>query len=349
MRRVKDGSLTVDQALALAQANGQGATPHAVPVALKQDVALKLALASAGADVGLRQDAIMTAARGAAVQAAADDVVHLASMHLGDDGGAHGIPADSPPADNDVGTTVPAGEEDVPPGVAVASTTPVAALGRSDSDVADILRLYGLSQAPQANLLHATETETSSRTSPAPLFSMLAETTSISSLDPSIRVAIISNRARHQSALIALPHTYPELLAVASAKLKLDAKRIYSKTGTRIVDLVCLRDEDELYVSEGEAFRKPGRSTSLTSLNSLSSSTLGLPETSSGGEFRWLFGHVWICLGMLGMLMWVCLGEGDGWIKLNVGGRLFETTMATLSRVPDNMLTTMLTSDHWKT
>ena len=279
MRRVKDGSLTVDQALALAQANGQGASPLPVPVALKQDVALKLALANAGADVGLRHDAIMTAARGAeaasaavAADTASAAVVHHASMHLGEDGTS---------CSESIAAAMPAEDTVATPDAAVVAVDDLPALGRSDSDVADILRLYGLSQAPQASLLQTSDADASLRASPAPLFSMLAETTSISSQDQSVRVAIIANRARHKSALIALPHTYPELLAVASSKLKIDAKRVYSKTGTRIVDLVCLRDEDELFVSEGEAFRKPGRSTSLTSLNSLSSSTLGLPEPSS--------------------------------------------------------------------
>eukprot|EP00045_Choanoeca_perplexa_P015772 m.203627 g.203627 ORF g.203627 m.203627 type:complete len:738 (+) comp17075_c0_seq9:326-2539(+) len=336
MRQVKDGSLTVDQALALAQVNGQTSPNHPVPVELKEDVALKLALADAGADVGLRQDAARMAARDAQVSQACPTtsdvptrgVQHHASMHLGETSASEA--AEEPMEGDALEGDALEGDADGASGETDGPSPPTmgepAALSRSDSDVADILRLYGLSQAAQASLPMGTETETSVRASPAPLFSMLPDSTSISSQDPGVRVAIIANKARHLSALIALPHTYPELLAVASKRLDLDAKRIYTKTGTRVVDLVCLRDEDELFVSEGEAFRKPGRSTSLTSLNSMSSSTIGLPEPSSPATV-----------------------DVDGWIKLNVGGRVFETTMTTLSRVPDNMLKTMLSSDHWKT
>ncbi|KAF7242182.1 BTB/POZ domain-containing protein KCTD9, partial [Varanus komodoensis] len=120
---------------------------------------------------------------------------------------------------------------------------------------------------------------------------------------PSVHVVLQRRRLRQAFMVVAVYGTLSDLLSVASSKLGIKATSVYGRRGGLIDDVALIRDDDVLFVCEGEPFIDP-----QTDIN--------LPEALTGSH--------------------------SDWITLNVGGRYFTTTRSTLvSKEPDSMLARM--------
>ena len=130
------------------------------------------------------------------------------------------------------------------------------------------------------------------------------------------RVVIFRQGSQDAGKLIFLPETFEDLLSKANQKFKMDSKRIFSAQGGEIDDIELISDGDSLYISDGDGF-----------------STLPARRVSSQSPAKFL-------------------GEDEDpvvnsteWITLNVGGRRFTTTRATLTKECGSMLACMFGSD----
>lgn len=97
--------------------------------------------------------------------------------------------------------------------------------------------------------------------------------------------------------------TLSDLLSVASNKLGIKATSVYNGKGGLIDDIALIRDDDVLFVCEGEPFIDP--------------------QTDGRAQEE-------------------LTGSHTDWLTLNVGGRYFTTTRSTLvNKEPDSMLAHM--------
>ncbi|NXF48422.1 KCTD9 protein, partial [Oceanites oceanicus] len=110
--------------------------------------------------------------------------------------------------------------------------------------------------------------------------------------------------------VVAVYGTLSDLLSVASNKLGIKATSVYNGKGGLIDDIALIRDDDVLFVCEGEPFIDP--------------QTDGRPHEE-------------------------LTGSHTDWLTLNVGGRYFTTTRSTLvNKEPDSMLAHMFKDkDAW--
>ncbi|XP_072493360.1 BTB/POZ domain-containing protein KCTD9 isoform X1 [Notamacropus eugenii] len=114
---------------------------------------------------------------------------------------------------------------------------------------------------------------------------------------------IETKRLSQTQYVVAVYGTLSDLLSVASNKLGIKATSVYNGKGGLIDDIALIRDDDVLFVCEGEPFIDP-------------QTDLKLPEGPTGAHTDWL--------------------------TLNVGGRYFTTTRSTLvNKEPDSMLAHM--------
>ncbi|XP_026884643.2 BTB/POZ domain-containing protein KCTD9b isoform X3 [Electrophorus electricus] len=123
------------------------------------------------------------------------------------------------------------------------------------------------------------------------------------------RVTLFVNGTSRNGKVVAVYGTLADLLSVASTKLGIRATSVFTGKGGLIDDITLIRDDDVLYVSEGDTFVAPLRE----------------PEVS---QFQ-------------------CHAHTD-WLTLNVGGRCFTTTRSTLVKEPESMLNHMFgNKDVW--
>ncbi|MEE6479064.1 hypothetical protein FKM82_012115 [Ascaphus truei] len=133
----------------------------------------------------------------------------------------------------------------------------------------------------------------------------------LSVAEPSMRrVTLFVNGSARHGKVVAVYGSLSDLLALASTKLGIRAMSVYNEKGGLIDDLALIRDDDILYVCEGEPFIDP-------------QTDFRTPEEVTAGHTDWL--------------------------TLNVGGRYFTTTRSTLvSKEPDSMLSHMFSDrDAW--
>ncbi|TWW60664.1 BTB/POZ domain-containing protein KCTD9a [Takifugu rubripes] len=123
------------------------------------------------------------------------------------------------------------------------------------------------------------------------------------------RVTLFINGTSKNGKVVAVYGTLPDLLSVASNKLGIKASCLYNAKGGLIDDIALIRDDDVLYVSEGDPFIDP--------------------QTDRDTAHQ----H----------------GSHTDWLTLNIGGRPFTTTRSTLvSKEPDSMLANMFReTDVW--
>ncbi|XP_038152561.1 BTB/POZ domain-containing protein KCTD9a isoform X1 [Cyprinodon tularosa] len=117
------------------------------------------------------------------------------------------------------------------------------------------------------------------------------------------RVTLFVNGTSKNGKVVAVYGTLSDLLSVASNKLGIKASCLYNGKGGLIDDIALIRDDDLLYVSEGDPFIDP-------------QNEVHFPSDQPGAHTDWL--------------------------TLNIGGRLFTTTRSTLvSKEPESMLAHM--------
>ncbi|XP_053727741.1 BTB/POZ domain-containing protein KCTD9a isoform X2 [Synchiropus splendidus] len=117
------------------------------------------------------------------------------------------------------------------------------------------------------------------------------------------RVTLFVNGTSKNGKVVAVYGTLSDLLSVASNKLGIKACCLYNGKGGLIDDIALIRDDDVLYVSEGDPYIDPHHEAKA-SLDQL--------------------------------------GAHTDWLTLNIGGRLFTTTRSTLvSKEPESMLAHM--------
>uniref|UniRef100_G3PFR1 BTB/POZ domain-containing protein KCTD9 n=1 Tax=Gasterosteus aculeatus TaxID=69293 RepID=G3PFR1_GASAC len=117
------------------------------------------------------------------------------------------------------------------------------------------------------------------------------------------RVTLFVNGTSKNGKVVAVYGTLPDLLSVASSKLGIRAASVYNGKGGLIDDIALIRDDDVLYVSEGDQFVDPQNE----------------PAVASDQH-----------------------GSQTDWLTLNIGGRPFTTTRSTLvSKEPESMLAHM--------
>ncbi|XP_021457781.2 BTB/POZ domain-containing protein KCTD9 isoform X3 [Oncorhynchus mykiss] len=124
------------------------------------------------------------------------------------------------------------------------------------------------------------------------------------------RVTLFVNGTSSNGKVVALYGSLTDLLSVASSKLGIRASSVYNGTGGLIDDITLIRDDDVLYVSEGDSF-DDARKTKCAD-----------PQDDPGCP-DWFQTHT-------------------DWLTLNVGGCCFTTTRSTLvSKEPASMLAHM--------
>lgn len=117
------------------------------------------------------------------------------------------------------------------------------------------------------------------------------------------RVTLFVNGTSKNGKVVAVYGTLSDLLSVASNKLGIKASCLYNGKGGLIDDIALIRDDDVLYVSEGDSYIDPQN------------------EVKPTLELQ---------------------GSHTDWLTLNIGGRLFTTTRSTLvSKEPESMLAHM--------
>ncbi|XP_070780675.1 BTB/POZ domain-containing protein KCTD9b [Enoplosus armatus] len=120
------------------------------------------------------------------------------------------------------------------------------------------------------------------------------------------RVTLFVNGTSTNGKVVAVYGSLEDLLSVASSKLGIRASSVYNGNGGLIDDITLIRDDDVLYISEGDSSEVP-LSDPLEDLR-------GLEKDQTHTD----------------------------WLTLNVGGRCFTTTRSTLvSKEPESMLAHM--------
>jgi len=125
-------------------------------------------------------------------------------------------------------------------------------------------------------------------------------------------VAYVNGDSSGRSVKIYNVFSFDELLKEVSEKLKIEGKIIYTHSGVRVQFISELDDGEALYVSCGEEFALPC---------DISITNDQMPAVDNM--------------------------QGQKWIRLNVGGKLFLTTLSTLTaKEPDSMLAKMFAHDN---
>ncbi|XP_029645211.1 BTB/POZ domain-containing protein KCTD9 [Octopus sinensis] len=135
------------------------------------------------------------------------------------------------------------------------------------------------------------------------------------------RIIIFLNGSSTDGKVIGLGKSLDEILLEAGRKLGITARSLYTPQGGLIDDIKLIRDDDVLYVSDGEPF-KPYLSTRTSHHASVSVA----PTVAAKEKQRTK----------------LVPADRNEWLTLNIGGKLFSTTRSTLTRQePASMLARM--------
>ncbi|CAI9732578.1 BTB/POZ domain-containing protein KCTD9-like [Octopus vulgaris] len=135
------------------------------------------------------------------------------------------------------------------------------------------------------------------------------------------RIIIFLNGSSTDGKVIGLGKSLDEILLEAGRKLGITARSLYTPQGGFIDDIKLIRDDDVLYVSDGEPF-KPYLSTRTSHHASVSVA----PTVAAKEKQRTK----------------LVPADRNEWLTLNIGGKLFSTTRSTLTRQePASMLARM--------
>lgn len=135
------------------------------------------------------------------------------------------------------------------------------------------------------------------------------------------RATIFKNGASEGGRIIEVRDTLDDVLSEASKRLGFTARQLYLPTGGLIEDVSFIRDDDILYASSGEQFIPCTRRDFMVKTN----------NTHQVQDQQIQVTHHQLC-------------AQSEWVRLNVGGKLFVTTISTLtSTEADSMLARMFT------
>ncbi|KAG1678694.1 BTB/POZ domain-containing protein KCTD9 [Nymphon striatum] len=128
------------------------------------------------------------------------------------------------------------------------------------------------------------------------------------------RVVVFRNGSNEDGKVILLKQSVQDLLTLASTKLGINARKLYTKQGGEVDDTEVIRDDEMLYVSAGEPFAVPEEK---------------FPSFKHSKNMEL-----------------TAVVVNSEWITLNVGGQYFTTTKSTLlTKEPNSMLARMFASD----
>ncbi|XP_046552669.1 LOW QUALITY PROTEIN: BTB/POZ domain-containing protein KCTD9-like [Haliotis rubra] len=134
------------------------------------------------------------------------------------------------------------------------------------------------------------------------------------------RIVVYNNGSTVGGKVVAVSESLDETLAEIGQKLGIQAKCLYTGQGGLIDDVPLLRDDEKIYVSEGDPFIALSHSTPRV-VSPLR------PKSDPPGPHK------------------KC--TKSEWVTLNVGGTMFTTTRGTLTRTdPDSMLARMFNSEN---
>ena len=141
------------------------------------------------------------------------------------------------------------------------------------------------------------------------------------------RVTVFRNGRTDGGRVIAVRDSLKEVLAEASRKLNYEATELYTASGGLIDDCEVIRDDEVLYAGGGEPFLKPQKRPIARPVMAVSYSE----DTGDRTEQQMHTSHQQAC-------------SQSEWVYLNVGGKLFTTTVSTLTRTDgSSMLARMFT------
>lgn len=138
------------------------------------------------------------------------------------------------------------------------------------------------------------------------------------------RVIIFPNGSSTDGKVISLGKCIDEVLLESGRKLGITARLIYTPQGGLIDDIKLIRDDDVLYISEGEPFQPCSSWTAPSPVSVCVAPTVSTKENSQT------------------KLVPV---DGAEWVTLNIGGKLFSTTRSTLTRQEPNSMLARMFSD----
>jgi len=194
------------------------------------------------------------------------------------------------------------------------------------------------------------------------------------------RVVLFLNGSKEDGRVVAVTHsaTLNDLLLSASSKLGVNAAKLFTRHGGLVDDVHLVRDDDVLYVSEGESFisfeektnqdRQPNRGpsprhTNVLKGNVLSCNGVGVGAASGRCSTDPVSANARMeteeaapavacdattCQSPFSLqsLRPTETLPGD-WITINVGGKLFTTTRSTLTnKEPNSMLARMFAAEN---
>eukprot|EP00762_Andalucia_godoyi_P003769 ANDGO_08509.mRNA.1 Ras-related protein Rap-1 len=103
----------------------------------------------------------------------------------------------------------------------------------------------------------------------------------------SVRVTLLRNTENPSGGkLVLVPETFEELLALASSKLGISAKKIFCLNGAEVEDTAVIRNDDTLFVSEGEPFCGPSKTSSAKPRASSAASSPSSPSSQLVKTYR---------------------------------------------------------------
>ncbi|KAM4577373.1 BTB/POZ domain-containing protein KCTD9a isoform 1-T1 [Odontesthes bonariensis] len=145
------------------------------------------------------------------------------------------------------------------------------------------------------------------------------------------RVTLFVNGTSKNGKVVAVYGTLSDLLSVASNKLGIKASCLYNGKGGLIDDITLIRDDDVLYVSEGDPFIGECFLLLLQKFYFLSKCPHGFSHS-----------YFFSITDPQNEAKVTSDGAHTDWLTLNIGGRLFTTTRSTLvSKEPESMLAHM--------
>eukprot|EP00055_Hartaetosiga_balthica_P015333 m.89813 g.89813 ORF g.89813 m.89813 type:complete len:826 (+) comp8839_c5_seq1:219-2696(+) len=142
------------------------------------------------------------------------------------------------------------------------------------------------------------------------------------------RISVSLQSNREVKKVFLVPNSMKELFTMIEGAFECKLTSICTKKGAELSNTNCIRDDDDLIACDEGIFKSSCcRATSLTSLTSLSSNKIAPMQHLAPTSSK--------------------DANPTDWIKLDVGGKIFRTTRQTLTKEEGSMLALMFTTTDW--